>query len=74
MRGDVTTNSVESFFALVKRGVRGTYHHISKKHVARYCDEFAFRWNYRKKKITTAMQEIVRLADGKRLTYKELVS
>jgi transposase-like protein len=47
-RGDVTTNSAESFFALLKRGVYGTFHHVSRTHLHRYTDEFSFRWNHRK--------------------------
>lgn len=46
--GEVNTNSAESFFALLKRGVHGTFHHVSREHFHRYCDEFSFRWDYRK--------------------------
>lgn len=42
-RKDVTTNSVESAFAVLKRGIIGVYHHITPKHTDRYVDEFAFR-------------------------------
>ena len=38
-------NSCESFFSLLKRGMYGAFHHVSKEHLHRYCDEFAFRWN-----------------------------
>jgi hypothetical protein len=48
VNGDISTNTVESYFALLKRGVHGTFHHVSKKHLKRYCDEFSFRWDYRK--------------------------
>jgi transposase-like protein len=44
-RDDVTTNDVESVFAVLKRGLIGVYHHASKKHLGRYVDEFAFRLN-----------------------------
>src|SRR5690606_26664056 len=43
----INTNSVESFFALMKRGHYGVFHQLSKKHLHRYCDEFSFRWSYR---------------------------
>jgi transposase-like protein len=43
VRGDASTNEVESYFALLKRGVMGSFHHISKQHLDRYCDEFSFR-------------------------------
>ena len=44
-RKGVTTNCVESVFAVLKRGLHGVYHHASKKHMARYVDEFTFRLN-----------------------------
>ena len=46
-RGDVCTNSVEGFFSLLKRGVYGTFHSVSKKHLHRYVGEFEFRYNTR---------------------------
>ena len=70
--GEANTNTVESFFAILKRGVHGTFHHISKKHLPRYCDEFSFRWNQRKEadgvRAEVALSGIV----GKRLTYAML--
>lgn len=44
----VTTNTVESSFSLLKRGIVGAFHHISKKHLHRYAGEFDYRWNERK--------------------------
>jgi transposase-like protein len=46
-RGDATTNTVEGFFSILKRGIYGTFHSVSKKHLHRYVDEFAFRYNTR---------------------------
>jgi transposase-like protein len=46
-RGDVCTNTVEGFFAILKRGVYGTFHSVSKKHLHRYVSEFEFRYNHR---------------------------
>lgn len=46
-RGEVTTNAVEGAFSLLKRGIIGIYHKISEKHLIRYLDEFAFRYNAR---------------------------
>ncbi len=43
VRGEVHTNTVEGFLSLLKRGVNGVYHHVSRGHLARHCDEFAFR-------------------------------
>jgi transposase-like protein len=70
VRGEVNTNTVESFFALLKRGVHGTFHHISKKHLHRYCDEFAFRWGERKVTDGERTVEAIRGSEGKRLIYK----
>ena len=44
---EINVNSAESYFALLKRGIHGTFHHVSKKHLSRYCDEFSFRWGQR---------------------------
>lgn len=72
-RGDVFTNSCESFFALLKRGIHGTFHAVSKKHLHRYVGEFGFRWNTRKlcdgQRITAA----IRSAQGRHLMYREPV-
>ena len=46
-RGDVTTNSVEGFFGIFKRGMIGVYQHCGEQHLQRYLDEFAFRYNNR---------------------------
>jgi transposase-like protein len=71
--GNTNVNSCESFFALLKRGVHGTFHHISKKHLSRYCNEFSFRWDNRKVTDGERMVEAVKGAFGKRLTYRPLV-
>jgi transposase-like protein len=71
--GDVHTNTVEGAFSLLKRGIVGVFHHVSRGHLHRYCDEFAFRYNTR-----TALgysdagrtAKLVLAAEGKRLTYK----
>jgi transposase-like protein len=46
-RGDITTNTIESYFSVFKRGMRGTYQHCSEKHLHRYLAEFDFRYNNR---------------------------
>ena len=69
-RGDVTTNTVESSFALLKRGLYGTFHKVSEAHLQRYATEFDFRWNNR---LTTDDERAAILAGqigGKRLTYR----
>ena len=64
------TNTVENFFSIFKRGVIGTYHHMSEAHLGRYCAEFDFRYNTRK--ITDAERTDIAMmgARGKRLTYR----
>ncbi len=68
-RGNAHVNHAESYFALLKRGVHGTFHHVSREHLGRYADEFAFRWNHRKVKDGQRMEAALRLAPGCRLTY-----
>jgi transposase-like protein len=69
VNGDVYTNTVESFFALLKRGHYGTFHHLSKKHLHRYVNEIEFRWNHRKTEDGERRDAAIRGAEGKRLTY-----
>lgn len=72
-RGDITTNTVESFFAILKRGLVGTFHHVSSEHLHRYCNEFDFRYNYRQAAGFDDSQRAAMLLkgiEGKRLLYK----
>ncbi len=76
-KGHIHTNTVEGFFSLLKRGVVGTFHHVSKGHLHRYCDEFAFRYNTRTALGFNDGQRaalLVQGAEGKRLTYKQPAS
>src|SRR5580658_2729773 len=75
VRGDVTTNGIESVFAVLKRGLIGVYHHASPKHLGRYVDEFSFRLNEGnvKNHTLTRLDSFVEGAAGKCLTYKELI-
>jgi transposase-like protein len=68
--GFVHTNTAEGFFSILKRGIYGTYHHVSEVHLGRYLAEFDFRYNARK--ITDAERAAfaVRGAEGKRLLYR----
>jgi transposase-like protein len=73
VRGDVTTNSVESFFAVIKRQMMGTHHAVSEAHLQRYINEIAFRWNNRAKLGIDDWQRannVLKGAEGKRLTYR----
>lgn len=71
VRGDAYTNTAESYFALLKRGLNGTFHHVSKKHLARYCDEFDFRWNSRKSTDEERMIKALGQIEGKKLRYRD---
>jgi transposase-like protein len=70
-RGDVSTNTVEGFFSLLKRGVYGTFHSVSKHHLHRYLAEFEFRYNHRKIDDGARTLAAIRGAEGKRLLYKK---
>lgn len=74
-RGSVTTNGIESVFAVLKRGITGVYHHTSRKHLGRYVDEFAFRLNEGncKRHTLARLDSLIAATNGKRLTYKRLV-
>jgi len=64
-------NTAESFFALLKRGHYGIFHSLSKQHLFRYCNEFAFRWNHRKVTDGERAVEAIKGAEGKRLMCRE---
>jgi transposase-like protein len=70
-RGDVTTNTVEGFFSILKRGLIGTYHHVGRYHLPAYLNEFDFRYNHRSvsdvERTVAALQGIT----GKRLFYRD---
>lgn len=68
------TNGMESFWATLKRGYNGTFHHMSEKHLGRYVDEFAGRHNIRSKDTADQMGLVANGMVGKRLRYQELVA
>ena len=70
--GNIHTNTVESYFSLLKRGIMGTFHHVSREHLAHYCNEFAFRWNYKKSTDTERAFAALKATEGKRLVYSNL--
>jgi transposase-like protein len=66
--------SAEAFFAILKRGIMGSFHSISEQHLQRYCDEFAFRWDNRSAmgvEDDERAARMVRNAIGRRLTYRQ---
>jgi transposase-like protein len=71
VNGDAYTNTLEGWFALLKRGVTGTFHHVSEQHLDRYVDEFAFRYNNREITDGQRTAKAISKATGKRLTYRE---
>jgi transposase-like protein len=74
-RGDVTTNSAESSFALLKRGLVGTFHSVSEQHLQRYATEFDFRWNTRQSlgfNDADRAALVLKNIGGKRLTYRRI--
>ncbi|HTE16351.1 MAG TPA: IS1595 family transposase [Burkholderiales bacterium] len=83
VRGDVHTNTIEGFFSILKRGIIGTFHHVSPQHLQRYVTEFDFRYNHRETKVQVDgkwvkaghndIERTIAIAKGiggKRLTYR----
>lgn len=71
VRGDIHSNTIESFFAIVKRGLNGIYHSVSKEHLHRYMAEFEFRYNHRELEDGERTVAAIKASEGKRLRYKE---
>lgn len=74
VKGMAHTNGIESFWAMLKRGYKGTYHHMSAKHISRYVTEFAGRHNVRDLDTIAQMAMLAKGLDGKRLRYGDLVA
>jgi transposase-like protein len=73
VRGDVHTNTLESYYSVFKRGMKGTYQHCDEKHLHRYAAEFDFRYNHRVAvgvNDVARTEAIIRGIVGKRLTYR----
>lgn len=72
-RGPVSTNTIESCFSLLKRGLIGTFHHVGEQHLQRYVTEFDFRWNYSSGQGYNDRERadvVLKGIEGKRLMYK----
>lgn len=76
VRGAVSTNSIESVWAVMKRGVQGVYHHVSPKHLNRYAGEFTFRLNDGNVNVHSLerLGALLKASIGKRLTYAEVTA
>ena len=74
VRGQAHTNGMESFWAMLKRGYQGTFHHFSAKHTDRYVAEFTGRHNIREADTADMMTIIARRSVGKRLRYRDLTA
>ena len=71
--GSYHTNGIEGFWSLLKRGIIGSYHYTSDKHLHRYCDEFAYRYNIRS--LSQGEQfNLTLINSDERLSYKELIA
>ena len=66
------SNTAENFFSIFKRGVIGTYHHMSEAHLGRYCREFDLRYNTRTMSDGERASVILKSMEGKRLTYRRV--
>lgn len=73
-KGPYSTNSIEGFWSVLKRGVIGTFHSVSPQHLHRYCDEFAYRYNNREVSNIERFTESIKNAHNSRLTYKALTT
>ena len=72
--GEAHTNGIESLWSMLKRGIYGTYHHISKKHTHRYATEFAGRHNARPLDTDDQIKCLMAGMTGKRLRYRDLIA
>lgn len=69
----ITTNSIEGYFSIVKRGINGVYHHVGKQHLHRYLSEFDFPYNSRKEKDGDRTLMALKQSNGKRLMLRDSV-
>lgn len=73
VRGGVHTNTIEGYFSILKRGITGTYHHVSQQHLKRYLAEFDYRYNEREAlgvNDAQRMEKSLKGIVGKRMTYR----
>jgi len=71
VNGQVHKNIVENYFSLLKRGINGIFHHVSKKYLHRYLTEFDFKYSMRKADDSIRTTAILGNIEGRRLLYRE---
>jgi transposase-like protein len=71
VEGDIHTNGIENFWSLLKRGLVGSFHKVSVKHLTRYLDEFTFRFNERK--VLKLVDLVLANCERKHMPYAELI-
>ena len=74
VKGDNHTNTIENAFSLLKRGIYGTFHKVSIKHLGRYCNEFSYRFNRRGMQLQMFDSTLKNLTRGKALPYSKLTA
>jgi hypothetical protein len=67
----ITTNTIEGYFSILKRGINGVYHHVGKQHLHRYLSEFDFRYNARKVNDGERTLQALKATGGKRLMLRD---
>jgi ISXO2-like transposase domain len=72
VQGEVHTQNMECFWSILKRGITGIYHHVEKKHLHRYTNEYGYRYNSRKMKDIDRFHMFFKHCSG-RLTYEDLI-
>ena len=72
VRGDVHTGTIDGYWGLLKRGIIGSFHQVSIKHLHRYLSEFQFRWNHREAQ-EIFMLVIAALVIGSAMPHKKLI-
>ena len=74
VNGLIHTNTIEGVWSQLKRGINGIYHHVSPKHLQRYCNEYQYRYNTRELNDFERFHDWLNLVNNKKLTYRKLIA
>ena len=74
VNGVFSTNNIEGFWSLLKRGLVGIYHSCTPKHLQRYCEEFGYRYNTRKMTDKVRFDNVLCRVEGKKMEYATLIA